>query len=77
MALVHALRGAAGPARADPHDWIAAGVDHCGQTPWPVATLVPMSDPVAAIDVDKVADHILAEHILIDRETFARSNMAT
>ncbi|WP_397576866.1 NTP transferase domain-containing protein [Sphingorhabdus sp.] len=41
-----------------------------------VATLVPMSDPVAAIDVDKVSDHILAEHILIDRETLARSDMA-
>ena len=31
------------------------------------ATLVPMSDPVAAIDVDKVADHALAEHILEKR----------
>ena len=28
------------------------------------AKLVPMSDPVAAIDVDKVADHALAEMIL-------------
>ncbi len=31
------------------------------------ATLVSMSDPVAAIDVDKVADHILAEQILSQR----------
>jgi GTP:adenosylcobinamide-phosphate guanylyltransferase len=29
--------------------------------------LVPMSDPVAAIDVDKVTDHALAEHILAKR----------
>jgi hypothetical protein len=35
-----------------------------------------MSDPVAAIDVDKVADHILAEKILIDRETLARLHLA-
>jgi hypothetical protein len=34
-----------------------------------------MSDPIAAIDVDKVSDHILAEKILIDRETFARSHL--
>jgi GTP:adenosylcobinamide-phosphate guanylyltransferase len=32
-----------------------------------VAKLVPMSDPVAAIDVDKVSDHILAESILAQR----------
>ena len=31
------------------------------------AKLVPMSDPVAAIDVDKVSDHILAEKILAER----------
>jgi GTP:adenosylcobinamide-phosphate guanylyltransferase len=31
------------------------------------AKLVPMSDPVAAIDVDKVSDHILAEQILKQR----------
>ena len=41
-----------------------------------VATLVPMSDPVAAIDVDKVSDHILAEKILIDRDTVTNSNLA-
>lgn len=33
-----------------------------------VAQLVPMSDPVAAIDVDKLSDHVLAESILMDRE---------
>jgi hypothetical protein len=32
------------------------------------AKLVPMSDPVAAIDVDKLSDHMLAEKILIERE---------
>jgi len=31
------------------------------------ARLVPMSDPVAAIDVDKLSDHVLAEKILTDR----------
>jgi GTP:adenosylcobinamide-phosphate guanylyltransferase len=41
-----------------------------------LATLVPMSDPIAAIDVDKVSDHILAEQILIDRETVTRSHLA-
>ena len=33
------------------------------------AKLVPMSDPVAAIDVDKLSDHLLAEKILTARET--------
>jgi GTP:adenosylcobinamide-phosphate guanylyltransferase len=32
------------------------------------ARLVPMSDPVAAIDVDKLGDHLLAEKILAARE---------
>jgi 2-phospho-L-lactate transferase/gluconeogenesis factor (CofD/UPF0052 family) len=32
------------------------------------AKLVPMSDPVAAIDVDKLSDHMLAEKILTARE---------
>ena len=32
------------------------------------ARLVPMSDPVAAIDVDKLSDHQLAEKILAARE---------
>ncbi len=31
------------------------------------ATLIPLSDPVAAIDIDKISDHILAEQILRDR----------
>jgi GTP:adenosylcobinamide-phosphate guanylyltransferase len=31
------------------------------------AQLVPMSDPVAAIDVDKLSDHVLAEKILTER----------
>lgn len=39
-----------------------------------VAKLVPMTDPVAAIDVDKVSDHILAEKILLGRETVAGAN---
>ena len=33
------------------------------------ARLVPMSDPVAAIDVDKRSDHVLAEKILAERQT--------
>lgn len=32
------------------------------------AKLVPMSDPIAAIDVDKLSDHVLAESIMKDRE---------
>ncbi|MDP4871910.1 MAG: nucleotidyltransferase family protein [Sphingorhabdus sp.] len=32
------------------------------------ARLVPMSDPVAAIDVDKLSDHLLAENILMERK---------
>ena len=32
------------------------------------AKLVPMSDPVAAIDVDKLSDHIQAEKIMTERE---------
>lgn len=32
------------------------------------AQLVPMADPCAAIDVDKLADHQLVEHILKERE---------
>jgi GTP:adenosylcobinamide-phosphate guanylyltransferase len=31
------------------------------------AKLVPMSDPVASIDVDKLSDHVLAENILTER----------
>jgi GTP:adenosylcobinamide-phosphate guanylyltransferase len=33
------------------------------------AKLVSMSDPVAAIDVDKLSDHVLAEKILAERKT--------
>jgi hypothetical protein len=29
-----------------------------------------MSDPVAAIDVDKLSDHMLAEKILTEREAW-------
>jgi hypothetical protein len=32
------------------------------------ARLVSMSDPVAAIDVDKLSDYLLAENILMERE---------
>ncbi len=32
------------------------------------ARLVTMSDPVAAIDVDKLSDHVLAEKILAERQ---------
>jgi len=35
------------------------------------ASLVPMSDPVAAIDVDKPSDHLLAEKILTAREALS------
>ena len=31
------------------------------------ARLVAMSDPVAAIDIDKLSDHVLAEKILVER----------
>ena len=31
------------------------------------AKLVPISDPVAAIDVDKLSDHVLAENIMMER----------
>lgn len=41
------------------------------------ARLVSMSDPVAAIDVDKVADHILAEQIMTDRKALANTSLAT
>ena len=36
------------------------------------AKLVPMSDPVAAIDVDKLSDHMLAEKILTARKARSR-----
>jgi len=36
------------------------------------AKLVAMSDPVAAIDVDKLSDHRLAEKILAEREAQSR-----
>ena len=40
------------------------------------AKLVAMSDPVAAIDVDKLSDHVLAEKILTEREGLSRHNLA-
>lgn len=40
------------------------------------ARLVSMSDPAAAIDVDKVSDHILAEKIMIGREASTRPVLA-
>jgi GTP:adenosylcobinamide-phosphate guanylyltransferase len=44
-----------------------AALDKAGNRLGLDAKLVPMSDPVAAIDVDKVSDHILAEQILKQR----------
>lgn len=44
-----------------------AALDKAGKRLGLDARLVPMSDPVAAIDVDKVADHELAEEILAQR----------
>lgn len=38
------------------------------------ARLVAMSDPVAAIDVDKLSDHVLAEKILTEREGLSGHN---
>ena len=40
------------------------------------AKLVAMSDPVAAIDVDKLNDHVLAEKILTEREGLSGHNLA-
>ena len=40
------------------------------------ARLVPMSDPVAAIDVDKLSDHVLAEKILTERAALIGDNLA-
>ncbi len=42
-----------------------------------VAKLVPMSDPVAAIDIDKVSDYILAEKILEQRDEIANSTRSS
>lgn len=42
-----------------------------------VAKLVPLSDPVAAIDVDKPSDHALAEKILAERERRAGDTQLT
>lgn len=50
---------------------LAAALDKAGQRLGLKARLVPMSDPVAAIDVDKVSDHELAETILSQRESQA------
>lgn len=46
---------------------LSAALDRAGKRLGLEARLVPMSDPVAAIDVDKVADHKLAEEILAQR----------
>jgi hypothetical protein len=35
-----------------------------------------MSDPVAAIDVDKLSDHIQAEKIMTEREAWADDTAA-
>jgi len=43
-------------------------IDKAGKRLGLDARLVPMSDPVAAIDVDKLSDHLLAEKILAARE---------
>ena len=43
-------------------------IDRAGKRLGLDARLVPMSDPVAAIDVDKLSDHLLAEKILTARE---------
>lgn len=46
---------------------LRAALDRAGKRLGLEARLVSMSDPVAAIDVDKISDHILAEQILEQR----------
>ncbi|MCU0728727.1 MAG: nucleotidyltransferase family protein [Sphingopyxis sp.] len=46
---------------------LARALEKAGQRLGLTATLVPMADPVAAIDVDKPADHALAERIFAGR----------
>lgn len=46
---------------------LARALEKAGQRLGLSATLVPMADPVAAIDVDKPADHALAERIFAGR----------
>ena len=46
---------------------LRAGLKKAGRRSGLDANLVAMSDPLAAIDVDKMADHILAEALLRDR----------
>lgn len=41
------------------------------------AKLVAMSDPVAAIDVDKLSDHVLAEKILAERGALSTTDLVT
>lgn len=47
---------------------LRAALDVAGKRLGLEATLVPMSDPVAAIDVDKLSDHAMAEKIIAARE---------
>ncbi len=51
---------------------MARGLEIAGQRLGLAARLVPMADPVAAIDVDKVADHALASAILAARKVAPR-----
>lgn len=46
---------------------LSTALDKAGRRLGLEARLVPMSDPIAAIDVDKVSDHLLAETILKQR----------
>jgi GTP:adenosylcobinamide-phosphate guanylyltransferase len=47
---------------------LGAALERAGRNMGMVARLVPMADPVAAIDVDKPADHALATEILAARK---------
>jgi GTP:adenosylcobinamide-phosphate guanylyltransferase len=47
---------------------LSAALERAGRNIGLVAQLVPMADPVAAIDVDKPADHALATEILASRQ---------
>jgi molybdopterin-guanine dinucleotide biosynthesis protein A len=50
---------------------MARGLENAGRRLGLLAKLVPMDDPVAAIDVDKPADHMLATSILESRRARA------
>ncbi len=54
---------------------LADGLIKAGRRLGLSAKLVPMRDPIAAIDVDKPADHELAEHILSARSLASSQNM--